>query len=108
MREPHVCRYDQTDHPRFFAAAAILAAACGLALAGVLVGDLLLQLAGKVALANHFAGLAMLTLVALAQLVVTVAMFHVLRPGLPHVLATQRSADKAARSATGMVTVPSR
>ncbi|MER9935496.1 hypothetical protein [Mesorhizobium sp. M0088] len=67
-----------------------------LVLAGVLVGDLLMQLAAKVALANHFAGLAMLTLVALAQLVVTVAMFHVLRPGLPHVLAAQRSADKAA------------
>ncbi|CAN7430108.1 hypothetical protein [Mesorhizobium sp. LjRoot246] len=67
-----------------------------LVLAGVLVGDLLMQLAAKVALANHFAGLAMLTLVALVQLVVTVAMFHVLRPGLPHVLAAQRAADKAA------------
>lgn len=67
-----------------------------LVLAGVLAGDILLQLAAKVALANHFAGLAMLTLVALAQLVVTVAMFHVLRPGLPNVLAAQRSADKAA------------
>ncbi|TPK35107.1 hypothetical protein [Mesorhizobium sp. B2-5-3] len=66
-----------------------------LVLAGVLAGDLLLQLAAKVALANHFAGLAMLTLVALAQLVVTVAMFHVLRPGLPHVLAAQRGAEKA-------------
>ncbi|TGQ80324.1 hypothetical protein EN850_13700 [Mesorhizobium sp. M8A.F.Ca.ET.207.01.1.1] len=69
-----------------------------LVLAGVLTGDLLLQLAAKVALANHFAGLAMLTLVALAQLVVTVAMFHVLRPGLPNVLAAQRGADKAAES----------
>ncbi|PBB66281.1 hypothetical protein CK228_22225 [Mesorhizobium sp. WSM4312] len=68
-----------------------------LVLAGVLAGDLLLQLAAKVALANHFAGLAMLTLVALAQLVVTVAMFHVLRPGLPHLLAAQRGADKAAK-----------
>ncbi|AEH87595.1 hypothetical protein [Mesorhizobium opportunistum] len=67
-----------------------------LVLAGVLAGDILLQLAAKVALANHFAGLAMLTLVALAQLVVTVAMFHVLRPGLPNVLAAQRGADKAA------------
>ncbi|TJV03805.1 MAG: hypothetical protein E5Y12_15015 [Mesorhizobium sp.] len=67
-----------------------------LVLTGVLAGDILLQLAAKVALANHFAGLAMLTLVALAQLVVTVAMFHVLRPGLPNVLAAQRSADKAA------------
>ncbi|BCG71952.1 hypothetical protein MesoLj113a_31100 [Mesorhizobium sp. 113-1-2] len=67
-----------------------------LMLAGVLAGDLLLQLAAKVALANHFAGLAMLTLVALAQLVVTVAMFHVLRPGLPHLAAAQRGADKAA------------
>ncbi|RWC74998.1 MAG: hypothetical protein EOS30_11730 [Mesorhizobium sp.] len=69
-----------------------------LVLAGVLAGDLLMQLAAKVALANHFAGLAMLTLVALAQLVVTVAMFHVLRPGLPNVLAAQRGADKAAES----------
>lgn len=69
-----------------------------LVLAGVLVSDLLMQLAARVALANHFAGLAMLTLVALAQLVVTVAMFHVLRPGLPHVLAAQRSADKAAEA----------
>ena len=66
-----------------------------LVLAGVLAGDLLLQLAAKVALANHFAGLAMLTLVALAQLVVTVAMFHVLRPGLPHLLAASRGAGKA-------------
>ncbi|OBQ73360.1 hypothetical protein [Mesorhizobium erdmanii] len=71
-----------------------------LVLAGVLAGDLLLQLAAKVALANHFAGLAMLTLVALAQLVVTVAMFHVLRPGLPHLLAAQRGADKAEEPAT--------
>ncbi|MGX7873897.1 hypothetical protein ACVDG5_015095 [Mesorhizobium sp. ORM6] len=69
-----------------------------LVLAGVLAGDLLMQLAAKVALANHFAGLAMLTLVALAQLVVTVAMFHVLRPGLPHLLAAQRGADKAAEA----------
>ncbi|TGP87538.1 MULTISPECIES: hypothetical protein [unclassified Mesorhizobium] len=69
-----------------------------LVLAGVLAGDLLMQVAAKVALANHFAGLAMLTLVALAQLVVTVAMFHVLRPGLPNVLAAQRGADKAAES----------
>src|SRR5438445_7072864 len=67
-----------------------------LVLAGVLAGDLLLQLAAGVALANHFAGLAMLTLVALAQLVVTVAMFHVLRPGLPQLSAAQRGADKAA------------
>ncbi|WP_027052243.1 hypothetical protein [Mesorhizobium erdmanii] len=71
-----------------------------LVLAGVLAGDLLLQLAAKVALANHFAGLAMLTLVALAQLVVTVAMFHVLQPGLPHLLAAQRGADKAEGPAT--------
>ncbi|AMY01458.1 hypothetical protein AB0V79_03000 [Mesorhizobium ciceri] len=73
-----------------------------LVLAGVLVGDLLMLLAAKVALANHFAGLAMLTLVALAQLVVTVAMFHVLRPGLPHVVAAQRGADKAATTETQM------
>ncbi|RVA67110.1 hypothetical protein, partial [Mesorhizobium sp. M7A.F.Ca.CA.001.08.1.1] len=71
-----------------------------LVLAGVMVGDLLMLLAAKVALANHFAGLAMLTLVALAQLVVTVAMFHVLRPGLPHVVAAQRGADKAATTET--------
>ena len=46
-----------------------------LVLAGILAGDLLLQLAARVALTNHMAGLALLTLVALTQLVVTVAMF---------------------------------
>lgn len=69
-----------------------------LVLAGVLAGDLLMQLAARVALANHFAGLAMLTLVALAQLVVTVAMFHVLRPGLPNVLAAQRKDEARERA----------
>lgn len=46
-----------------------------LVLIGVVAGDLLLQLATRVGLQNHLAGLGLLTVVALAQLVVTVAMF---------------------------------
>jgi len=46
-----------------------------LVLIGVVAGDLLLQLAARVGLQNHLAGLGLLTVVALAQLVVTVAMF---------------------------------
>jgi small-conductance mechanosensitive channel len=63
-----------------------------LVLAGILAGELLMQVAARVALANHMAGLALLTLVALAQLVVTVAMFQVLRPALPHIGAAQQAA----------------
>jgi hypothetical protein len=64
-----------------------------LVLIGVLAGDLLMELAAHVGILNHFAGLALLTLVALAQLIVTVAMFQVLRPGLPAVRAAQASAE---------------
>src|SRR3546814_2676259 len=45
-----------------------------LVLAGVLAHDVLLLLAVRTGFANHLAGLAVLTLVALAQLVVTVTM----------------------------------
>ena len=51
-----------------------------LVLMGIIANELLMLLAAKVGVANHMAGLALLTLVALAQLVVTVAMFQVLRP----------------------------
>ncbi|MBN9068376.1 MAG: hypothetical protein J0H60_18500, partial [Rhizobiales bacterium] len=58
-----------------------------LVLIGIFAGDLLMQFAARVSIHNHFAGLALLTLVALAQLTVTVAMFQVLRPGLPSIRA---------------------
>jgi len=62
----------------------------------VLIGRLahtgLLQLAVHTGFANHLAGLAVLTLVALAQLVVTVTMFQVLLPGLPAIRAAQDAA----------------
>jgi hypothetical protein len=64
-----------------------------LVLIGIFAGDLLMQLAAQVSIHNHFAGLALLTLVALAQLIVTVAMFQVLRPGLPSIRAAQASAE---------------
>ena len=64
-----------------------------LVLVGILAGDLLMLLAAKVGLVNHMAGLALLTLVALTQLVVTVAMFQVLRPGLPEIGAAQDEAE---------------
>jgi len=62
----------------------------------VLIGRLahtgLLQVAVHTGFANHLAGLAVLTLVALAQLVVTVTMFQVLLPGLPAIRAAQDAA----------------
>lgn len=62
----------------------------------VLIGRLahtgLLQLAVHTGFANHLAGLAVLTLVALAHLVVTVTMFQVLLPGLPAIRAAQDAA----------------
>ena len=63
-----------------------------LVLAGILAGDLLMLLAARSAFANHMLGLALLTLVALAQLIVTVAMFQLLRPALPAVRAAQAAA----------------
>ncbi|MBD9524756.1 hypothetical protein IB262_33310 [Ensifer sp. ENS02] len=53
------------------------------ALIGNLAADVLLKLAAHVAIANHMAGLAFLTLMVLGQLVVTVVMFHIVRPALP-------------------------
>jgi len=68
-----------------------------LVLAGVLAHHLLLSLAVRTGFANHLAGLAVLTLVALAHLVVTVTMFQVLLPGLPAL----RAAQAAARGSAG-------
>lgn len=68
-----------------------------LVLAGVLAHSLLLLLAVHTGFANHLAGLAVLTLVALAQLVVTVTMFQVLLPGMPAL----RAAQAAARGEAG-------
>lgn len=65
-----------------------------LVLTGIVAKELLMQLAARVAFLNHMAGLALLTLVALSQLVVTVAMFQVLRPGLPEIGAAQDEADE--------------
>lgn len=63
-----------------------------LVLIGRLAHTALLQLAVHTGFANHLAGLAVLTLVALAQLVVTVTMFQVLLPGLPAIRAAQDAA----------------
>ncbi|MDT4831418.1 hypothetical protein FQZ97_649280 [compost metagenome] len=63
-------------------------------LAGALAHDVLLWVAVHTGFANHLSGLAVLTLVALTQLVTTVAMFLVLLPGLPAL----RGAQEAARS----------
>jgi hypothetical protein len=71
-----------------------------LVLIGIIAGDLLMLLAAKAAFLNHMLGLALLTFVALTQLIVTVAMFQVLRPGLPEISAAQEEAEsEAARPA---------
>jgi hypothetical protein len=72
-----------------------------LVLAGIIAGDLLLQLAARTGLQNHLAGLAVLTLVALAQLTVTVAMFQVLRPALPRIRAAQATAGDSGTAEGG-------
>jgi hypothetical protein len=72
-----------------------------LVLAGIIANDLLLQLAARTGLENHLAGLAVLTLVALAQLVVTVAMFQVLRPALPRIRAAQAAAGDGGSADAG-------
>ncbi|MFD4838538.1 hypothetical protein ACFWP0_13605 [Achromobacter sp. NPDC058515] len=75
-----------------------------LVLAGALAHEVLLWLAVRTGFANHLAGLAVLTLVALAQLVTTVAMFLVLLPGLPALRGAQEAArggESAPRSARG-------
>jgi hypothetical protein len=58
-------------------------------LLGVIASNVLMQLAVDAAYANHYAGLAVLTLVALAQLVTTVSMIQIVRPGLPALNAAQ-------------------
>ncbi|RWX65097.1 hypothetical protein EN780_19005 [Mesorhizobium sp. M4B.F.Ca.ET.089.01.1.1] len=63
-------------------------------LLGIVFGDLFMQIAARAAFLNHMAGLALLTLVALTQLTVTVAMFQTLLPALP----ATRAAQQAARS----------
>ncbi|RUW65523.1 MULTISPECIES: hypothetical protein [unclassified Mesorhizobium] len=63
-------------------------------LLGIVFGDLFMQIAARAAFFNHMAGLALLTLVALTQLTVTVAMFQTLLPALP----ATRAAQQAARS----------
>ncbi|MDX8445919.1 hypothetical protein [Mesorhizobium captivum] len=61
-------------------------------LLGIVFGDLFMQIAARTALVNHMAGLALLTLVALTQLIVTVAMFQTLLPALPATRAAQQAA----------------
>ncbi|MDM9561449.1 hypothetical protein [Bordetella petrii] len=67
-----------------------------LVLAGVLANDVLLWAAVHTGFANHLAGLAVLTLVALAHLIVTVLMFQVLLPAMPALAAAQAAARGAA------------
>lgn len=72
-----------------------------LVLLGLIANDLFMLLATHVAIVNHMAGLALLTLVALAQLIVTVAMFQTLRPALPAVRAAQAAARGEAAEEPG-------
>lgn len=61
-------------------------------LLGLLCSDILMWLAVKAAFVNHYAGLGVLTFVALAQLVTTVLLIQIVRPGLPSVSAAQARA----------------
>ncbi len=72
-----------------------------LVLAGALARDVLLWVAAQTGFVNHLAGLAVLTLVALAQLVTTVAMFLVLLPGLPALREAQAAAPDGAHGRLG-------
>ncbi|HEV2501506.1 MAG TPA: hypothetical protein VGV39_00425 [Mesorhizobium sp.] len=72
-----------------------------LVLLGLIANGVFMRLATHVAIANHMAGLALLTLVALSQLVVTVAMFQTLRPALPAVRAAQAVASGGAIEEAG-------
>jgi hypothetical protein len=74
-----------------------------LVLLGIVFGDLFMQIAARAAFLNHMAGLALLTLVALTQLIVTVAMFQTLLPALPAVRAAQKAAqgESQAEPSTG-------
>jgi len=65
-------------------------------LLGLTISDLLMWVAVKAAYINHYAGLGLLTLVALTQLVTTVSMIQIVRPGLPSVSAAQTEADEQA------------
>lgn len=65
-------------------------------LLGLSASHILMYLAVKTAYMNHYAGLGVLTLVALTQLVTTVSMIQIVRPGLPSVMAAQAQSDKAA------------
>lgn len=65
-------------------------------LLGLSASHILMYLAVKTAYMNHYAGLGVLTLVALTQLVTTVSMIQIVRPGLPSVSAAQAQSDKAA------------
>ncbi len=66
-----------------------------LVLVGVLANELLLQAAVRIGFANHLAGLAVLTLVALAHLIITVMMLQTLLPGLPALGKAQAAAQHA-------------
>ena len=71
-------------------------------LLGIVFGDLFMQIAARTAFLNHMAGLALLTLVALTQLIVTVAMFQTLLPALPATRAAQQAArDESSGEARG-------
>ncbi|RUX49682.1 MAG: hypothetical protein EOS58_14515 [Mesorhizobium sp.] len=76
-----------------------------LVLLGTVFGDLFMQIAARTALVNHMAGLALLTLVALTQLIVTVAMFQTLLPALPATRVAQQAArgESEAQPGTGGV-----
>ena len=67
-------------------------------LLGIVFGDLFMQVAARAALLDHMAGLALLTLVALTQLIITVAMFQTLLPALPAVRAAQQARLALARA----------
>lgn len=68
-------------------------------LLGLLVSDFLMWLSVKAAFINHYAGLGLLTLVALTQLVTTVSMIQIVRPGLPSISAAQAAAQREADGA---------
>lgn len=70
-----------------------------LVLAGLLAHHALLWLAVQAGFADRLAGLAMLTLVVLAQLVVTILMFQLLLPALPALQAAQAQARGDSASA---------
>src|SRR5882672_4074763 len=66
-----------------------------MALAGVVIRDLLLEIAIRIGFLNHLAGLVTLTFVVLAKLVIVILMFEVLRPALPALGAAREAAQQA-------------